>query len=269
MLCNWPSDCFEGLPPRRVANRLARRVRAAATLPADGPLDVDVLCRSGGFTLVRQRLGAARGGYEGRLAPLRSGFQITVDSEPRGGWTAVPSASRKALSVHRERFRVAHEVGHTFFYERRPGRMPERRLPDSRAQERWCDEFARMLLVPPPTARALPATASSVTRLQEQFDVSLQVALRSLAAAHRCQAALWFWELGRDGEPGNLVRQWATVPRRVPVKPWREHSLVDEALQASDEVAGPMPQLRRERAAPHAATALALPERRQVIVVAR
>jgi Zn-dependent peptidase ImmA (M78 family) len=96
------------------------------------------------------------------------------------------------LRRHRVRFRVAHELAHTLFYWRR-GDRPQRHLLDSASQERFCDAFSRALLVPPAVVARMPVNARTIMDLQEIFDVSLEVAARSLATAHPgAFVGLWF-----------------------------------------------------------------------------
>jgi IrrE N-terminal-like domain len=131
------------------------------------------------------RLSAHRGGIEAALAP-RSGdrFALLVDTEPCEGWASVFPALREELARHRLRFRVAHEVGHSFFYDR-SGPRPRRLAPNSAAQERWCDRFASALLLPPLVVSRASPTCETLLDLHRKFDVSLQAAARALARVQR------------------------------------------------------------------------------------
>lgn len=170
-----------------------------------GPLDIPSTCSAGRFRLRKRQLGAAHGGLEALLVPRDHDFELVVDAEPPGGWDAVAPMLRAALARHRLRFRVAHEWAHSFFYLRGAGGI-SRRLPDSPEQERFCDEFARALLVPRSVAVSLPPHARSVCALQERFDVSLELAARALAHAHP-QAPFWLVVLPAD-ELGEPFVQW-------------------------------------------------------------
>lgn len=111
---------------------------------------------------------------------------------------------RSQLRRQRARFRIGHELGHTFFYWR-DREEPERHLIDSPAQERFCDAFARALLVPPQVASERPPTCATILDLQREFDVSLEVAARSVASGHpRAEVALWHWAVGARPQ-----QQWA------------------------------------------------------------
>lgn len=171
-----------------------RRATLGAT-GAHGPLlDLAPACELARAAVRECRLSARDGGLEALLIPHRGdAFAITVDPTPRGGWRRCPPPLREALRRHRLRFRIGHELGHTFFYWREGGE-PERHLRDSPAQERFCDAFARALLVPAEALAERPVTADSIVTLQREFDVSLEVAARAMADAHPGTAvALWHW----------------------------------------------------------------------------
>jgi hypothetical protein len=111
------------------------------------------------------------------------------------------------LKRHRFRFRVAHEIAHTFFFDRRGGSEPERRVLDSGAQELFCDLFASNLLVP--FARITSDSSDAldlIMRAQQQYDVSLEVAARAVACARPCRwVGIWL-----DDDPSGLRPQWST-----------------------------------------------------------
>lgn len=214
----WPRGPLDRVPPLREAVHLADAVRRA-TYRTTRPQRValDRVARAGGFDIREASLSSATGGTEAMLIPLDGdGFAIRVDPEPRGGWPDLAPDLRAEVSRHRLRFRAAHELCHSFFYVRSSGATPRRHLHDSAAQERFCDEFARCLLVPPAFARSLPAEPRSVFELQSRFDVSLQVAARSLAAAHgpRMALAVWYWRPDRRGRVVPRL-QWSHRAARV------------------------------------------------------
>jgi hypothetical protein len=188
----------------------------------DQPLrDLDAVCALARANVTIRPLSAARGMQEAMLIPLdHDRFAITVDPEPTGGWSSLPSRLRDEVYRHRMRFRVCHELGHTFTYWRR-GKVPARHLLDSPRQEAFCDAFARALLVPAPVAAATSFSPGGVLRLHRRHDVSLEVAARAMASAHRRRVALWFAPPGRD----ELSLQWASAPvsdadRRRPEARW-------------------------------------------------
>jgi hypothetical protein len=115
--------------------------------------------------------------HQALLVPRSGGgFEIFVD--PTRG-----SAMTIATLRHRTRFRIAHEIGHSFFYDR-AGSYPTRGTSPSPREEEFCDLFASALLVPRSVAASMPLCAESVHSLREGFDVSTQVAGRALAHAH-------------------------------------------------------------------------------------
>lgn len=191
---------------------MAAQVRSAilGRRGADDPLlDLKIVCDAARVSVKEQTLSAARQGQEALLTPLADDrFAVAVDSTPCGGWRTWQDArAREAARRHRFRFRVGHELGHTFFYWRDGGR-PRRHLLDSVRQERFCDTFSRALLVPPPAAARLPVSNESVLYLQQSYDVSLELAARSLAAAHpAATVGLWFTPTDDDTR---LHLQWST-----------------------------------------------------------
>jgi hypothetical protein len=184
------------------------RARALGERARHTPLrDLSELCNAIGLSVRKCSLGGAKGQTEAILIPLPANrFRACIDPEPRGGQSG-STRSGAATRRHRFRFRLCHEIAHTFFYLRRAGFVPVRWLPDSDEQERFADEFAGELLVPSAAARALAPTARSCVALQQRFDVSLEVAVRSLARVHPDAAfGLWRWRTGAlDSGP---VLQW-------------------------------------------------------------
>lgn len=171
-------------------------------------LDLSEVCEAAGVILREGLLSGERGGLEALLTPLENDqFAVMIDSTPRGGWRNIESSMRDDLRRHRLRFRVAHELAHTFFFWRHGGR-PRRHLPNSTGQERFCDAFSRALLVPPDAVARMPVNAGTIIDLQEAFDVSLEVAARSLAAVHS-DALVELWFTPDDGSD-QLRLQWCS-----------------------------------------------------------
>ena len=190
------------------AGRLAAEVRAAIQ-PQDpeGPiLRLEPLCRAARVRVIKRDLGSVSGGAEAVLVPQpKDRFHIWVDPTPRGGWQIAPTL-RVAVRRHRLRFRVAHEIAHTLFY-RRNGGEPDRLLGDSPQQERFADEFARALLVPPALVATIEASPQGVLDLQRLCDVSLEVALRALVASRLdVTAALTYWPVASGPDQARV--QW-------------------------------------------------------------
>jgi hypothetical protein len=258
----WPSLTLTNVPPLTVAERLAADVRDAAGLSSRRRLDLDPLLLLGRFDLRSEPLGARGGGIEAALAPRRDNrFVLTVDSEPRGGWSSVAPCLREDLARHRLRFRVVHEIGHSFFYDRLGGR-PRRTVANSVEQERWCDRFASAVLLPPATVARRPASPQALLRLQDQFDVSLHVVVRAFARVHRQRFAALL--VARGARPPHLRVQWQKRHCAPPARWWTDealqHALEGRARHGALELQGP--------AGKRAAAWYAMPHRRQVMVLA-
>jgi hypothetical protein len=250
------------LSPQQAAASLRKRFSTE-----NARVDVLELAKALGCRVSSTRI-SATGTVQADLCPDIDSdrFHLRVDPEPANGWDGVAAASRETIARHRLRFRVSHELGHVFFYKRSRGKGPRRAQRWSNREEQWCDEFARSLLVPATVAEALPATARSVFRLQRRFDVSLEVAARALADAHReASVAIWFWLPG-DNAPGeSLLHQWASCETPA-LRQWKQSTMVAKAL-VGGESAGRVPSLSGPaRQVP--ATARCGRRRRQVVVVA-
>lgn len=244
----WPG-LLRSTPSARDAGEVADAVRLATMwrAAATGRLDEHALCRRGGFVLEEAKLHAAEGRLEALLFPWEGDrFRIVIDSEPRGGWDRVEPERRAELRRHRLRFRLAHEVGHTLFYDR-SGSRPRSVVRPSAAQEVFCDEFARALLVPLGYASALPATADSVVDLHRRFDVSVELACRALARAHRGRLDVSVAVINRDGD---LRLQWSSSQRDL-------HGRLDVICR----------RIRRGLTLAADITAVELARRRQFVVV--
>jgi hypothetical protein len=212
-LMKWPHRPHRSVPSRSEAEDLAMEVRRIWRAGApDAPLrDLSGICRAGRFRVIERTLSAAAGGGEALLSPEpHNRFEIWVDPEPRGGWDRVPASRRPALRRHRIRFRVAHEIAHSFFYDR-GSEAPVRLVPDSDAQEQFADNFARALLLPRVAIGDQPLMPKDVVRLQRRYDVSLEVAVRAVASAQpRRRWGLLFCSF--DQGPSRLHEQWSSGP---------------------------------------------------------
>jgi hypothetical protein len=157
----------------------------------DGQLDreapmhnLDSICTDANVVVERRRLRGAEGGIEATLTPLDGDrFKIVVDPEPPGGWDRIDPAVRADLERQRHRFRVAHELGHTLFYDRSAGR-PRRRVAVTRREEAFCDRFAQALLLPDGAVAKCAPSPGEVLRIQREYDVSLETCVRAFADMH-------------------------------------------------------------------------------------
>lgn len=114
---------------------------------------------------------------EAAMAPDGSGFRIYLQSN----FLDLPG------SRMRQRFSLAHELAHTFFFEPRDGVLkPRRDTPTGDRLEGACQKGAALLLVPPShlvkELRAAPDAkgADCILQLAEHFDVSIEVLMRRL-----------------------------------------------------------------------------------------
>jgi len=222
------------------------------------PLDLDRACAHLEVETMERSLGAASGGAQGFLVPRRDGgFRAEIDPEPRCGWKLVSPDARAALRRHRRRFLLCHELAHTVFYERGSA-PPHRVVPGDQRQEAFCDELARALLVPRVAAAELPLSPESVVTLQHRYDVSMEIALRSLVAAHG-EAVGWLL-LWRER---SIRIQWTSA----------EQQLTAEALTAIRSLAERAVRMGKASAHPKTASgptdAVFLEQRDQVLVTGR
>lgn len=200
------------------------------------PVDIETVCRAGRFCLHERRLGGVRGGLEAVLAPAPvDRFEIHVDPEPAGGWATVPVGLRGTVQRHRLRFRAAHEIGHSFFYDR-SAEVPRRSLGNSRQQEEFCDRFAAELLLPSEVVAAVEPSPRALVELATRYDVSLQMATRSFSA-HRPDLLVALLVEGA----GQFERQWAAGDRHLPTGWWRKMEAVVRFCNPESIEALPMP----------------------------
>lgn len=176
--------------------------------------DLEAILHVGRFDLEREPL--MDEGLEALLVP-RAGdrFGLIVDPRPACGWRARSEGDR-ATERQRLRFRIGHEIAHSFFYDRSPTEYPTRRVADSPAQESFCDAFASALLVPPAAVAAYGTAPEAVLRAQRAFDVSLEVATRGFARAFPTRP---FALLYSDQE-GELRPQWIAPSEALPPRWW-------------------------------------------------
>lgn len=204
-----PSLCLDRVPSLERAPFLATALRESWGVGTSAPLDPEEICRNLEIDLVERSLGASAGGAQGFLIPHHGGrFRIEVDPEPPCGWSRVAASAATPLRRHRMRFLTCHELAHTVFYDRSGNGAPTRLVGDSPEQETFCDELARALLVPRGAASELPSDTESVIALQRRYDVSMELALRSVVAAHH-GAVAWLLLQRDDG----IRIQWTSAAR--------------------------------------------------------
>jgi hypothetical protein len=144
-----PAHRYSFVPELSEARRLASAVREGFSVGGESVAEVELWLSKLGWGVRHARLGASKGGLQAILGPCSTGFLFTVDDEPtpaeRQCWEACDSDG-EAVAAGLRRWRLAHEIGHVFFYDQE--RPPRRLLPQSRAEENFCDVFAAHLLLP-------------------------------------------------------------------------------------------------------------------------
>jgi hypothetical protein len=142
-ILDLPHLALKGGAPQSSPGQLARQLHAVVGTLAT-PESVLALA---GWELRMTELSADVGGQDALLIPTsEGGFRVVVDPRlsARQYWWA-PTNPQAALLTSVVAFRTAHEIGHTFFYDR--GRPPRRRIPVTLEEEDFCDRFAAAMLV--------------------------------------------------------------------------------------------------------------------------
>src|ERR1700687_5339224 len=143
----WEGYCSNA-PDLGVIDRLAASVRSSHT-DLSGAVDSEL-----DVTLSANLLGGGLRSFSTEADdPSHSASLV-----PRArGWFPFEILFNAAESWRRQRFSIAHELGHTFFYDR--SMRPARRLPQrvSNREEQFCDVFAGELLAPVATIPASPS----------------------------------------------------------------------------------------------------------------
>lgn len=212
---SWPHRTLSSVPPSYIADDLAMDVRLAVfddereaqTIRCD----LKAICAAGGFHTRFASMSGNSKKHEAFLVPKPDGrFVILVDP-------LVGSAMSQVTRRHRFRFRIAHEIAHSFFYDRR--HHPARRISNSsKDEEMFCDRFASALLIPRQTTAAVPAKPHSVFKLRSVFDVSAQVAARALAISHPdvSVVGMIFSANARSGRDPDWRVTWTAGTRFIP-----------------------------------------------------
>lgn len=249
---------LDHVPPLGAVADVASEVRRSWGLRPTSRLNLDRVCARLRIEVSVVSMGVPSGGAQGFLIPtLEGGFRIEVDPEPARGWDSVAAPLRKPVARHRTRFLIAHELSHILFFEPSP-RGPRRLVPDGPRQERFCDELARALLVPPQAAAETGFTPEAVVSLQRHFDVSMEVALRSVAqtAEDHGKGVAWLL-LHRRGE---VLVQWTSADRQLTAGALRHLRRLSGVAAERGRAEGRVAEGDRP------AHALYLPGREQVIV---
>ena len=231
----WPTRIFASVPSRAIAVELAEEVRRAVfkkgTAMRDA-CDLHEVCREGGFLPRRADKAFSAAKHDALLIPRPDGgFSIVVDPIPK-------DEDRLSVDInrHRNRFRIAHEIGHSFFYDRSFS-PPCRLVPVSVKEEIFCDEFASALLIPRSIVAEKAVDPASIFELHKQYDVSVEVAARSLSrvSPNTTIIGLLWKSHPKSGEGMRIV--WSAGPRYLPSNARLRSAVVDQAATVGKAVA--------------------------------
>jgi hypothetical protein len=100
-----------------------------------------------GWRVQVRPLDAPENGLQAAMAPTEDGFVFVADDRPTPRQAeACESETSEQLARALVNLRLAHELGHVFFYDRS---CPAARMtPVSPAEEDFCDTFAEALVGP-------------------------------------------------------------------------------------------------------------------------
>lgn len=140
MRSRLPAYRLSYVPPVEQASWIATAVRRAWGVREGAAVDVASQLAKLGWTVRVQDLDAPTGGLQAAMAPSSDGFIFISDPRPGPDTFGRLPSSRDALN-----FRLAHELGHVFFYDQ--GTPPRRLTRESDEEELFCDAFAAALLL--------------------------------------------------------------------------------------------------------------------------
>ena len=148
---------------------------------------------------------------EGTLRPVPGGFVATVF---RGN----PNTSLSA----RERFTLAHEIGHCLFFvnesryalPRRVTPAPLHGSPEHRREEGLCNDFARALLIPSAAFGSCSEapTAALLSRLSQELEVSIEPLIRRAIYDRKIWPEWSFAVLGPSTQPLRFLHGASVSP---------------------------------------------------------
>lgn len=174
----------------------------------DGRVDLEAVALQMGATIVAR--GLRDDSLRGSLSATDEGFEIRVGSrEP----------------VHRQRFTVAHELGHILFYSAGDGGRARRLLPYGRGtslrarEEGLCDAFARALLVPEAIASELACKSPSLEEVLDtrcRLGTSGEVILRRMLYDFEAWPKCVFYRIFATGEERKVRPFWGAKRRSRP-----------------------------------------------------
>jgi len=230
---SWPDKKLTVVPPLAVAVEIAMQVRRYAFGERFETVscNLKIVRQLGGFRVKRIKFAKSQKDHQALLVPTADGsFEIIVDPSIRREEGNKTDAIIPDIELHRLRFRIAHEIGHSFFYNRKV-RPPKRLLDGSKEEELFCDHFASALLVPHSAIVKMPTRASTILKIRKLYSVSAEVAGRSLARINQEITVIGLlWRSNpRTGVEGMRV-VWSEGPKYVPVGARLNSSIVNSAM---------------------------------------
>jgi hypothetical protein len=137
-----PGYRFTEVPDAKQASSVALAVRRCWGVSEGEPIDVGAQLLAFGWTVHLNNLEAPIGGLQAVMAPSMHGFVFIADTRP--GPADRSCAECGEATKDRVNYRLAHELGHVFFYDQAtPPRRLARHCDD---EEAFCDAFAAALL---------------------------------------------------------------------------------------------------------------------------
>lgn len=168
----------------RLADDLARQLRQHLTLARTLPVDVERLARRLGVTEIVR---VPRLVEDGRLEQMNGHTRVLLASE---------------ASVERQRYTIAHEIGHLLLTDPERDTIARRMQSDDEI-ERFCDAFAAALLLPREVVyseyRSRKRKLNTVRHLAHRTGTSLAAATVRLNEVAHWRRALLHWKRGENG----------------------------------------------------------------------
>jgi len=148
--------------------KLANKVRSTTAHGLEEKIDIDSIAKLGRFRPVYSRYLKNSTIWALLIGLDNDAFQIALQ----------PNKTEEAGQIRR--YLMAHEIAHSFGYVRRQGERPRRFFngPNIFWEERFCEEFARQLLVP---REAIP-NFKNAEEISRHFDVTRQLARLAISA---------------------------------------------------------------------------------------
>jgi len=180
LFSQWLGDQFFVMRPKEARTETKKRILAhiynlqESSNNVTPPFDPRVLFED--RKILSLNYGVLPFGKEAALTPVNGGFVISIDKQ-------------KSKNIRHERFSIAHEIGHTFFFDLN-SKMPKLRFDSARAkssvQEGYSSEIAGAILVPDTSLSSyvktldLEPSISNLHHLRRVFHVSLEAIRKRL-----------------------------------------------------------------------------------------